>query len=137
MPYFGYDPKQDSPPIQKAPALGIGASREYQFEGVPTSIEPGAKYIPFNQMTIQNVSTNDVTITFPNGRLIKCKGGQTVIAEKRDVQAMRAFKVTNDGAGAINANELVITLQRIGIDTQDVAQGIGKVFGSLFGGQYV
>lgn len=133
MAYFGYNARQDSPKFQKAPGILAGAFTDYQFEGNLTATEPAAKYLPLNYMVIQNRSGVSARVTFPTGYFVDCITGQTLIVEKSDVQAYRSFRVTNLGAAAIVAGTLVITIQRKGTDSNDVAQAVSSRLGDWLG----
>ena len=132
MAYFGYNPRLDSPTFQVRGAIGAGATVEFQYEGANARTTPAAKYLPLNYMTIQNRSGVSARVTFPNGYVVDCITGQTLIIEKADCKAFRSFSVTSLG-GAIAINTLVISVQRKGTDTTDVAQALSSRLGDWLG----
>jgi hypothetical protein len=134
MVYYGYDPERDSPPISKAPAIAAGATVEYEFSGVSTTVEPGAKYAPFNTLFVQNASSQTVTVTLDSLKTYRIISGKDIVLDDQDVPAFYRLSITNNGAANIAAGEVNIKMQRVGITTRVATQKIqrswlGKILG--------
>lgn len=134
MVYFGYDPVQDSPPIQFTPAIVAGATFEQEFTDISASTQPGAKYAPFNFLLIQNASAQTITVQLDTTRTWRLIAGLNLILEPQDIPAFSRISITNNGAGNIAANEVIVKIQKLGIDTRSAVQRTQQtVLGKLLG----
>lgn len=123
--YSGYS-REDSPPFQFQPAIVAAATYVVSLDNVDTTTQPAAAYAPMNQMDVQNNSGSDVKIQLGN-RFYIVKGGMPIFSiEPGDVRAFWSFRITNLGVANINAGDLIVTIQRKGLNTDRAVQELAR-----------
>jgi hypothetical protein len=129
--YFGYNPDLDSPSFSKTPSIAVGQSINFDFLFKDTALEPASKYAPLNYLEVINNSQSQVILYIKNvQRTINQQG--FLVLNPSDVQnGYYSFSIKNNGNYPINAGELIINVQRKGINGDTIIQRLISKF-SLF-----
>jgi hypothetical protein len=126
--YFGYNPNLDSPTFSKQPSIAIGQTINYDFMFKDTTTEPASKYAPLNYIEVINNSQSQVILYIKDiPRTINQNG--FLVLNPSDVQnGFYSFSVKNNGNYDINTGELIINIQRKGLNTETLIQKLASKF---------
>ena len=126
--YFGYNPNLDSPTFTKQPTINAGQTINYDFLFKDTTTEPASKYAPLNYIEVINNSQSQVILYVKDiPRTINQSG--FLVLNPSDVQyGFYSFSVKNNGNYNINAGELIINIQRKGLNTESLIQKLISKF---------
>jgi hypothetical protein len=127
--YYGYNPNLDSPTFTKQPSITAGATVNYDFMFKSTDIEPASKYVPLNYIEIVNNSQSQVILTVKD--VVRPIGPSGfLVLNPSDVQGgFYSFSVKNNGTFDIAQGQLIINVQRKGINSDTLIQKIAsKIF---------
>ena len=113
--------------------LAASASEVYEFE---SDNPPCAKYMPFNQATITNASTQPVLFYFNQDatNYFYIPAGTIFTFEPSEMSALWSFRITNQGTGAITTGQVILTYQKIAPATDEIARSLHKK--AYLGGGY-
>jgi len=126
--YYGYNPNLDSPTFSKQPSLAVGETVNYDFMFKDTTSEPASKYTPLNYIEVINNSNSQVILYVKDiPRTINQNG--FLVLNPSDVQyGFYSFSVKNNGSYAINQGELIINIQRKGLNSESLIQRLASKF---------
>jgi hypothetical protein len=126
--YFGYNPNLDSPTFSKQPAIATGQTINYDFMFKDTTTEPASKYAPLNYIEVINNSQSQVILYVKDiPRTINQNG--FLVLNPSDVQnGFYSFSIKNNGSYDINTGELIINIQRKGLNTESLIQKLATKF---------